>query len=131
VRAIVANQLDCPNIFVVDDVGNVLQSNGDHDPNVLTDIKSLIPANLAVLVWSLTCWMAIVLCLNDMAIETWSIADSKCVMFLIVTLYVDSSDCLTNSFMALTFSLDFLVALFAIALIITIMSLSLSLLLSN
>jgi hypothetical protein len=52
---------------------------------------------------------------NDVPIKTWSIASSKRVTFLIVTLYVDSSNCLMNSFMALTFSLDFLAALFAIA----------------
>ncbi|KAH9575709.1 hypothetical protein CY35_01G125000 [Sphagnum magellanicum] len=65
-----------------------------------------------------------------MLIETWSIASSKRMMFLIVTLYTDSLDCLTNSFMALTFSLDFLTALFAIASAVVVSS-SLSLSLNN
>jgi len=40
-------------------------------------IRSLIPANLVVLVQSLACWMATIVCRNDMPIETWSIANSK------------------------------------------------------
>jgi hypothetical protein len=67
--------------------------------------------------------VVVVVCQNDMPINTWSIASSKCVMFFIMTLYVNSSDCLTNSFMALTFSLDFLVALFTIALVVVMSSL--------
>lgn len=31
--------------------------------------------------WSLACWMAAIICRNDMPIETWSIANSKCVVF--------------------------------------------------
>jgi hypothetical protein len=37
VRVVVASQRNSPNIFVVDDVENVLQSNSNHDPNVLTN----------------------------------------------------------------------------------------------
>jgi len=93
-------------------------------------IRSLTPANLVVLVQSLAYWTAVAVCRNNMPIETWSIASSKRMTFLIVTLYVDLSDCLMNSFMALTFSLDLLVALFVIATTIAVSS-SLSLSLNN
>ncbi len=93
-------------------------------------IRSLTPANLVVLVRSLAYWMDVDVCQNNMPIETWSIVSSKRMTFLIVTLYVDLSNCLMNSFMVLTFSLDLLVALFMIATTIT-MSSSLSLSLSN
>jgi hypothetical protein len=36
-RAAIANERNCPNKFVVDDVGNVLQKSGDHDSDILSD----------------------------------------------------------------------------------------------
>jgi hypothetical protein len=76
---------------------------------------------------SLACWMVVVVYRNDMPIETWSIATSKCVTFLIITLYVNSWNCLTNSFVVLLIYLDFLAALFPIASTATMSSSLLSL----
>ncbi|CAK9206509.1 unnamed protein product [Sphagnum troendelagicum] len=84
-------------------------------------IRSGILANLAVLVRSLACWMALAACRNDMPFPMWSIARLNRMMFLMVTVYEggSSSSSLTslrmNNFMALVFSLSFLVAVLAVA----------------
>ncbi|CAK9228044.1 unnamed protein product [Sphagnum troendelagicum] len=78
-------------------------------------------ANLAVLVHSLACWMALAVCQNDMPLPTWSIARLNRMMFLMVTVYEcgssssSSTSLRMNNFMALVFSLSFLAAFLATA----------------
>ncbi|CAK9234593.1 unnamed protein product [Sphagnum troendelagicum] len=80
-----------------------------------------MPANLAVLVRSLACWMALAVCRNDMPLLTWSIARLNPMMFLMVTVYEcglsssSSTSLRMNNFMALVFSLNFLAAFLAAA----------------
>ncbi|KAH9544949.1 hypothetical protein CY35_12G021900 [Sphagnum magellanicum] len=81
-----------------------------------------MPANLAVLVRSLACWMALAVCRNDMPLPTWSITRLNRMMFLMVTVYEcrssssSSTSLRMNNFMALVFSLSFLAAFLAGAL---------------
>ncbi|CAK9233157.1 unnamed protein product [Sphagnum troendelagicum] len=78
-------------------------------------------ANLAVLVRSLACWMALAVYRNDMPLSTWSIARLNRMMFLMVTMYEcgssssSSTSLRMNNFMALVFSLSFLAAFLAVA----------------
>ncbi|CAM6038463.1 unnamed protein product [Sphagnum compactum] len=78
-----------------------------------------MPANLAVLVRSLACRMALTVYRNDMPLPTWSIARLNCMMFLMVTVYEcgssssSSTSLRMNNFMALVFSLSFLAAFLA------------------
>ncbi|CAM6014770.1 unnamed protein product [Sphagnum balticum] len=78
-----------------------------------------MPANLAILLHSLACWMALAICRNNMPLPTWSIARLNRMMFLMVTVYEcgSTSSSLTslgmNNFMALVFSLSFLAAFLA------------------
>ncbi|CAK9214614.1 unnamed protein product [Sphagnum troendelagicum] len=80
-----------------------------------------MPANLAILVRSLACWMALAICRNDMPLPMWSIARLNRMMFLIVTVYEfgssssSSTSLRMNNFMALVFSLSFLAAFLAAA----------------
>ncbi|KAH8933453.1 hypothetical protein BDL97_18G030800 [Sphagnum fallax] len=78
-----------------------------------------MPTNLAVLVRSLACWMALAICRNDMPLPTWSIARLNRMMFLMVMVYEcgscssSSTSLRMNNFMALVFSLSFLAAFLA------------------
>ncbi|KAH8932781.1 hypothetical protein BDL97_19G092700 [Sphagnum fallax] len=80
-----------------------------------------MPANLAILVRSLACWMALAVCRNDMPLLTWSIARLNRMMFLMVTVYEckssssSSTSLKMKNFMALVFSLSFLAAFLAAA----------------
>ncbi|KAH8955693.1 hypothetical protein BDL97_07G000600 [Sphagnum fallax] len=82
-------------------------------------IRSVMLANLAVLVRSLVCWMALAICRNDMPLPMWSIARLNRMMFLMVTVYEGGSSSSSstslkmNNFMALVFSLSFLAAFLA------------------
>ncbi|CAK9221424.1 unnamed protein product [Sphagnum troendelagicum] len=75
--------------------------------------------NLAVLMRSLACWMALAVYRNDMPLPTWSIARLNRMMFLMVTVYEcgssssSSTSLRMNNFMALVFSLSFLAAFLA------------------
>ncbi|CAK9267123.1 unnamed protein product [Sphagnum jensenii] len=80
-----------------------------------------MPANLAILVRSLACLMALAICRNDMPLPMWSIARLNRMMFLIVTVYEfgssssSSTSLRMNNFMVLVFSLSFLAAFLAAA----------------
>ena len=103
--------------IVDEDVNDLLQRVGHHDPNILVDDGIINANHLAILVRSLVCWLVA----GVYHTTWWSMCDpwpARNMPRLMVTMYISDSSYLMNSFIALTFSLAFLdifLAIYAVA----------------